>query len=191
MMNYYLVVKLIHIIGALGFFIALGLEWLSLSSARSAVTSEQVRERLQVSRSAQRLGPLSMLLILISGIYMMATVWHRVGWLTVALGALVLIVVLGVALTRPRMAAIGQALAAEKGPISSSLHSLLNNSLLWLSLRIRVSIALGIVFLMTLKPDLTGSLIAMTVVIILGLAFSLPLRGRDQEKVQTKQALRR
>jgi uncharacterized membrane protein len=184
MMNYYLIVKLIHIIGALGFFMALGLEWLSLSYARNATTSEQVQERLQISRSAQRLGPLSMLTILITGIYMMATVWHRVGWLIVALGALILIVVLGVALTRPRMAAIGQALATEKGPISSALHSLLNNSLLWLSLRTRVSIALGIVFLMTLKPDMLGSLIMLAIAIVLGLVFSLPMRNRSREKVQ-------
>ena len=183
-MNYYLIVKLIHIIGALGFFMALGLEWFSLSQARNAATSEQVRERLQISRSAQRLGPLSMLTILITGIYMMATVWRGVGWLIIALGSLVLMVLLGVVLTAPRMAAIGRALATESGPMSSSLHDLLHNSLLWLSLRIRVSIALGIIFLMTLKPDLLGSLITMAVVIVLGLAFSLPARSRDREKVQ-------
>lgn len=185
-MNYYLIVKLIHIIGALGFFMALGTEWLSLSYARNATTSEQVRERLQISRSAQRLGPFSMLTILITGIYMMATVWHRVGWLLVALGALILIVVLGAALTRPRMAAVGQTLATEKGPVSSSLQRLLNNSLLWLSLRTRVSIALGIVFLMTLKPELLGSLITITVAIVLGLVFSLPASNRNREKAQAQ-----
>jgi hypothetical protein len=184
MMNYYLIVKLIHIIGALGFFMVLGLEWFSLSQARNAATSEQIRERLQFSRSAQRLGPLSMLTILITGFYMMATVWHGVAWLIIALGALILMVVLGGALTGPRMASIGRALATENGPVSSSLHDLLHNSLLWLSLRIRVSIALGIVFLMTLKPNLLGSLITMAVVIVLGLAFSLPARSRDREKVQ-------
>ena len=183
-MNYYLIVKLIHIIGALGFFMALSLEWFSLSQARNAATSEQIRERLQISRSAQRLGPLSMLAILITGIYMMATVWHGVAWLIVALGTLILMVVLGVVLTAPRMAAIGRALLTENGPMSSSLHDLLHNSLLWLSLRIRASIALGIVFLMTLKPDLLGSLITMAVAIVLGLIFSLPTRSRDREKVQ-------
>jgi hypothetical protein len=93
-------------------------------------------------------------------------------------------VVLGVVLTAPRMAAIGRALLTDNGPISSSLHDLLHNALLWLSLRIRVSIALGIVVLMTLKPDLLGSLITMAVAIALGLAFSLPARSRDREKVR-------
>jgi len=187
-MNYYLIVKLIHIMGALGFFMALGVEWLSLSYARNAATSEQIRERLQISRSAQRLGPLSMLTILITGIYMMATVWGPVAWLIIALGALILMVVLGVALTGPRMAGIGRALATENGPVSSSLHDLLRNSLLWLSLRIRVSIALGIVFLMTLKPDLLGSLITMGLAILLGLALSLPARSRGEQKVQASRS---
>jgi hypothetical protein len=186
MMNYYLIVKLIHILGALGFFIALGVEWLSLSQARNATSSEQVRERLQISHSAQRLGPLSMLTILISGIYMMATLWHGVPWLIIALGALILMVVVGIALTGPRMAAIGRALTTEHGPVSPSLRDLLNNSLLWLSIDLRVSIALGIVFLMTLKPELLGSLITIVVAIILGLAFSLPARNRGREKVQAQ-----
>ena len=83
-MNYYLVAKLVHILGALGFFIALGAEWLSLWHAQHAATTEQVRERLHISNSAQRLGPPSMLLILISGIYMMTSVWGGVPWIIIA-----------------------------------------------------------------------------------------------------------
>jgi hypothetical protein len=183
-MNYYLIAKLVHIVGALGFFMALGVEMLSLWQARNAGTSIQVRERLHVASSAQRLGPLSMLLILISGFTMMAIARIGSAWLIVAFGALVLIVVLGLALTAPRMAAIRQALMMENGPVSASLHNLLHNSLLSLSLHLRASMALGIVILMTLKPDLLGSLITMGVAVILGLATSLPMRGRNQEKVQ-------
>jgi hypothetical protein len=39
--------------------------------------------------------------------------------------------------------------------------------------------ALGIVVLMTVKPDLLGALITMGVVVIVGLATSLPTRGRN------------
>jgi hypothetical protein len=183
-MNYYLIAKLLHILGALGFFMAIGLEVLSLWQARNATTSVQVRERLHISNSAQRLGPLSMLLILISGFSMMAIARIGSAWLIVAFGALGLMVVLGLALTAPRMAAIRRALTAENGPVSASLHNLLHNSLLSLSIHMRVTMALGIVVLMTLKPDLLGALITTGVAVILGLASSLPVRGRDQEKVQ-------
>jgi hypothetical protein len=183
-MNYYLLVKLLHIVGALGFFIVLGLEVLSLWHARQAATAEQVRERLHISTNAHRLGPLSMLLILISGIYMMVTVWGGVPWVIIALGALILMVVLGLALTAPRMAAIGQALMSENGPVSTSLHSLLHDPRLWLSLHLRGSLAMGIVFLMTVKPALLSSLITVAIAIILGLALSLPARSRGRQKVQ-------
>jgi hypothetical protein len=183
-MNYYLIAKLLHILGALGFFMALGVELLSLWQARNATTTVQVRERLQISSSAQRLGPLSMLILLISGFSMMAIARIGSAWLITAFGALVLMVVLGLALTAPRMASIRQALMAENGTVSASLQNLLHNSLLSLSLHMRASIALGIVVLMTVKPDLLGSLITMGLAIILGLASSLPARRRAHEKVQ-------
>jgi hypothetical protein len=97
---------------------------------------------------------------------------------------MVLMVVLGLALTAPRMAAIRQALTTENGPVSSSLHSLLHNSFLSLSIHMRVSLALGIVVLMTIKPDLPGALITLGAAVILGLASSLSIRGRAREKVQ-------
>src|SRR5262245_3349971 len=184
MMNYYLIAKFIHIVSALGFFIALGVEWLSLWNARNATTSEQVRERLRISSGAQRLGPLSMLMLLISGFYMMAIARIGSAWLIVAFGALVLLVVLALTLTRRQIAAIQKALTVEKGAVSPFLHNLLHNSLLWLSIRMRVSIALGILFLMTVKPNLSGSLLTIGIAIILGLAFSLRLR--DRERTQEK-----
>ena len=117
---------------------------------------------------------------------MMAIAKIGSAWVIVAFGSLIVMVVLGVALSGRRMAAIGRALAVENGPISSSLRDLLHDPLLWLSLRMRVSIALGIVFLMTVKPDLIGALLTMAVVVILGLAFSLPGRIRDQRKLQAQ-----
>lgn len=182
-MNYYVVAKLVHIIGALGFFIALGVEWFSLWSAWQAKTSEQVRERLSISATARKLGPLSMLAILLSGFSMMAIARIGSAWLIVAFAALIVMVVLGLRLTAPRMAAIGQALTTEHGPLSSTLHGRLHDFQLLFSLRMRASLALGIVFLMTVKPDLVGSLITLGMAILLGLASSLPIRGQ-QEKVQ-------
>jgi hypothetical protein len=58
--------------------------------------------------------------------------------------------------TAPRMAAIGQALAKEKGPLSQNFRNLASHPLLWISIQTRVAIALGIVFLKVAKPDLGG-----------------------------------
>ena len=179
-MNDYSITLFLHIVGALGFFVALGLEWTGLSQIRSAMTLEQVRGWMVILKSVRKVGFVSMLTTVISGFYMMAAVWGGVAWIYMSLGALVLVIVLSVTLTGPRMAAIGQALATEKGAVSQTFHSAANHPLLWISIQTRVAIALGIVFLKTAKPDLGGSLLTIGVAIVLGLASALPMPRRER-----------
>ena len=98
------------------------------------------------------MGGISLLILLISGFYMTATVWGGVAWISVALGALIVLGALGGILTGLRMRAIRRTIVAENGPISAAFYRLLHHPLLWLSIQTRVAIALGIVFLMTVKP---------------------------------------
>ncbi len=177
-MNIYSFALFFHIVGALGFFVALGLEWVGLRQIRNATTTEQVRQGMRISGSTRRLGMASMLVILVFGFYMAAVAWGGPAWIVVTLGVIVVTIALSVALTGPRMAAIGRALATEKGPLSPSLQQLANHPLLWISIQTRVAIALGIVFLMTVKPALGGSLLTIGVAIVLGLALSLPMKRR-------------
>ena len=73
------------------------------------------------------------------------------------------------------MAAIGQALIAGKGTLPANFHNLASQPLLWISIQTRVALALGIVFLKTAKPDLSGSLLTIGVAIVIGLASTLPV----------------
>jgi hypothetical protein len=172
-MNGYSIALFLHIVGALGMFVALGLEWTGLCQIRSAMTFEVVREWMGILGGLRRFGFASMLLAVITGVYMLRTVWGGVAWAIVTLGALVLVIALSAALSAPRTAAMGRALATEKGPLSSTFHRLANQPLLWISIQTRVAIALGIVFLKTAKPDLGGSLLTMGVAIVLGLVPAL------------------
>lgn len=76
------------------------------------------------------------------------------------------------------MAVIERKVITERGPVSSALDQLLHDPTLTISIQTRVAIALGIVFLMTVKPGLGGSLLTMVVAIVLGLAFALPISHR-------------
>lgn len=183
-MNDYSIALFLHIVGALGFFVALGLEWISLRHLRRATTAEQVREWMRVPNKMGRLGMIAMLTLLGAGFYMMVTAWGGVAWITVTLGALVLMILLGMVITGRRMAAIGRMVNTARGPLSPTLQPLLHDPVLWVSMQTRVAIALGIVFLMTVKPDLGGSLLTIGVAIVLGLASALPLpvRKRVQEE---------
>jgi protein-S-isoprenylcysteine O-methyltransferase Ste14 len=129
-----------------------------------------------ILKGTNKMGFPSMLTTVITGIYMVLKVWGWVPWILVVLGALVLIIVLSTALTKPRMVAIGRTLAMEKGPFSQTFHNLVNHPVLWISLQTRVAIALGIIFLKIAKPDFFGSLLTIGAAIVLGVASALPMR---------------
>jgi hypothetical protein len=179
-MSNYSIALFLHIVGAFGFFIVLGLEWIGLSRMRSSMLPEEARAILGVVKSADRLGVISMLTTIITGFYMLLTVWGWVAWMLVVLGALVLEIVIFVMLTGPRMAAIEQALATEKGSVSQTFHNLLNQPILWISNQTRVAIILGIVYLKIAKPGLGESLLAIGIAIVLGFASALPMPRRAQ-----------
>ncbi|HSB67501.1 MAG TPA: hypothetical protein VLD65_13070, partial [Anaerolineales bacterium] len=96
-----------------------------------------------------------------------------VPYIYISILALVLAILLSMVVTGPRMVAIGQAMAIGKGTLSSAFYSSANNPLLLISIQTRIAIALAIVFLKITKPELAGSLLAIGVAIIFGIALSL------------------
>ncbi len=98
----------------------------------------------------------------------------------VTLAALALMISLGMVITRKRMAAIGRTVNMERGPLSPALDHVLRDPLLSISIQTRVAMALGIVFLMTVKPGLIGSLLTIGVATVLGLVSALPVLGRER-----------
>ncbi len=136
-----------------------------------------------ILKNVRKVGFVSMLATVISGVYLMVTYWGGAAWIIVTLASLFLVIALTQTLTAPRMAAIGQTLAAKTPFSSTTYHNLANHPLLWISIQTRTALALGIIFLKVAKPDLAGSLLTMGAAIILGLASTLPVpRGeRAQE----------
>ncbi len=179
-MNAYSIALFLHVVGAIGIFVALGLEWTGLWQIRSATTPQQVGGWMRILKSVRKFGFASMLAAVMTGIYMMVTVWGGEAWITVTVGSLVLMIALAQVVTAPRMMAIGRALASEKAPLSQAFYSLANQPLLWISIQTRAALALGIIFLKIAKPDLGGSLITIGVAIVLGVAFALPMPRRER-----------
>lgn len=181
-MTVYSIALFLHVLGALGLFVAFGIEGIGLAALGRASTVEQAREWLGVLGKTRVLGPVSLGAIVVFGIYMMATAWGGVAWALIALAAMILIAIIGATLTGMRMVPLGRAIASESGALTPALLQRLQDPMLRTSLRLRVAIALGIVFLMTGKPDLTGALLSMGIAIVLGLIPSLPMGSRAQTK---------
>ena len=179
-MSNYVIALFLHIVGALGFFVVQGGEWIGLSQIRHARLPEEARAILRTVKSADRLGFVSILTIVTTGIYMMLTYWGWAAWILVVLGSLILEVVLFSFLSGPRMVAIKQALDTEKIPLSQTFHELVNDPMLWISIYTRTAILLGIVFLKIAKPDLGRSLLTIGIAIILGVASAFPVLHRER-----------
>ncbi len=168
----------LHIVGALGVIGAITVEAIGLRGLRRASQSDDALVWFGISRSiVMRLAPASLGLILVTGLYMMATTWGPRGWILVALGSLLVLGVIGAFGTGLRMAPIGPALGRVQGPLSDELRGRLRDPILLMSLRVRLAMVLGVVFLMSLKPSAVASLVVIVLAIALGLlAGQIPAR---------------
>jgi len=114
--------------------------------------------------------------LLASGLYLALSAWSGLsGWILVALISLILIVPTTAVLIAPRRSAIVKQLerSAPDGALSLALSQRLHDPILLATLLTVAALLLGIVFLMTTKPELAGSLIVMAVALVLGLLSSL------------------
>jgi len=182
-MSVYAIAVFLHIVGALGLFAALALEWASLYNLRRVPTAGQAREWTKLLSALRFVGGPSTLTILVTGIYMMATRWGGQGWIGAGLAGLVLIAVVGGALGGRRSAAIARTVASETGAISAGLREQLLDPVLLLSAWLRTALGLGVIFVMAIKPGTSGSLAAMGAALVLGLAAGFPGWSRGRRAV--------
>jgi len=173
----------LHIVGALGLFTSLGFEQAGLFNLRRAQTNAQAREWLSLLRGLQRIQGPSALVLLATGLYMMATRWSGQAWAGLGLAGMVLMAIIGATVTGRRMKAIGRAMPAGDGPLPSTLRERFDDSALGTSASVRIALALGIVFNMSVKPAAGGAVAALVVAAGLGLlaarftgGFSRPMR---------------
>jgi hypothetical protein len=177
----YQLVLFLHIIGGFGLVAAITVEAIGLRGLRRAVQRDEALTWLRLLRSiVMRLTPSSLGLVLVTGLYMVATSWGPRGWILVALGSLVLLGGIGALGTGRRMARIGPAVGRAQGPLSAELRAMLHNPILLMSLRVRLAIVLGVVFLMSMKPAALASLLVIVLAVALGLvAGRIPARRRS------------
>ena len=167
----------LHIVGALGIFAALAVEQAALVNLRRASTNAQAREWLSPLRSWQRIQGPSGLLLIVTGFYMMATGWRHQAWPGMGLLGMVLMVIVGAVVTGRRMKAIGRGLPAGDGPLPTAIRERLADPALRTSALVRLGLALGVVFDMSVKPGTTGALAAVVVAGLLGFGAAQWRRG--------------
>ena len=184
-MSVYSISLFLHIVGALGLFAVLALEWAGLYHVRRATRAGQVREWVRILATPRVVAGPAALIILVTGIHMSATRWGPQGWIVVGLAGMVVIAVLGAALSDRRAGAIARALPAEDGPISTMLARQVHDPVLALALWVRTALFVGVVFIMSTEPSAAGSLAAMAVAGAVGLAAAAPAWGAGRRQART------
>jgi hypothetical protein len=181
-MPYYQIALFLHILGALGFFIGVGIVYASVLGVRRAQTAGAIKLWTGATAGVSRLlFPISLLVIVIAGIYMWITVWgERAPWAGSALIAVILLAVAATLIQGRRMGALGQSAAGEpeSAPVTGALWTQAHDVVTWVGVNASAAFAIGIVYLMTLKPAALGSLIALLIALVVGLVFGFLTQGR-------------
>jgi hypothetical protein len=168
-MNLYEVLKFAHVLGAVGMFVALGIEGVSLSRLRQEEAPAGVRLWVGLLAIPRRMGPIAMLSNLGAGVALMVMGWRYQPWIAVAFVGLIGMVAIGVA-SFPGVRRLRLALVAETGSeLSEAFRTVRSNAALAVSLRLRIAIGIGILGLMTLKPDMVHSWLILAATVVAGL----------------------
>ena len=199
-MSIYNIVLFVHVIGAIGYFLGMGILLFILLGLRRAQRVEHVRALIHLNELSAPVSAASAVLLLVTGLYLALTAWSLLtSWILVALISLLLMVPTSAALIAPRRSAIVKQLAREApdGELSEALERHLDDPVLATVCTTVAALLLGLVFLMTTKPNLVGSLIVMVVALLLGLAAGVlvsrmrraPAPGIGDQKAQDQEAI--
>ena len=176
-MSFYTLALFLHIVGAIGTFIGVGVWLVAAEALWRTRRVEQVRTLTRLVQPSGVIAIVSILLLGIAGFYMAFTAWgEQATWIIVATISFVLLAPFGAFVIDPRLRALARAAAAAPdGPLPSAMAARTRDPLVGVGLCVYISVLLGIVFLMTNKPALEVSILAIVVATVLGLVAGLML----------------
>jgi uncharacterized membrane protein len=182
-MNIYTLALFAHIIGAIGTFIGVSVWLFAAEALQRTQRVEQVRILTRLIQPSGVLAIVSILILGIAGFYMALTAWgEQATWIIVATISFVLLAPFGAFVIDPRLRALARAAAAAPdGPLPAAVAARTHDPLVRIGLFLYVGVLVGIVFLMTTKPSLATSILAMVVAATLGLAVGLLLWWTSRE----------
>ena len=173
-MTNYTLALFFHFVGLVALVVGYGLEWIVSALLRKATTADQVRAWLRVYRTSLPISGPGLLVLILSGGYLATfSGAMKQGWMSASLLAIVFALGIGFVFILPRLRAIRGALPEGGGALPAKAAELLQAPGLPTLIRVRGLLALGIVYLMTVKPEtLVASLLVLGAAIVLGLLAS-------------------
>lgn len=161
----------LHVATVIGLFIAFGCEWLAISQLKRADNIAVARSWVGATKSLPALALGSLVIILLTGIYLaMVTQLFQMWWLRISFLVFILLGPVGaIAGRRLRELRSGKDAATDVAWFTSRA----NNGALQAALRLQLTMTLAIVFMMTARPGLVGSIAWSVGSVVVGLLWSL------------------
>lgn len=170
-MTAYAIGLFFHFVGMVGLFVGYGLEWTASSLLHRATASDQARAWLRIYKLSMPISGPGLLVLIISGGYLASvTGAMKQGWISGALLAIVFALGLGFVFILPRVKTIRAAIPEGNALLSAAAQARVKDPMITTLIRVRFILALGIVYLMTAKPQaLSTSLLILLGAIVVGL----------------------
>ena len=184
----YNVMLFFHILGTVIMFVAVGITLTAMIAMLHAKKTETLRDWSSLAVKMDGLLPASVIVIILPALYLVFSTWGwNIAWINISLAALVVMSIMGPAINLRRLKVVLTAANTETeiSP-SSNLLKKVQDRTLWNSVIIMTMLAIAIVFLMTVKLALVGSLIVLAIAIIFGFIVSnIILKSASPTKFST------
>jgi len=170
-MNLYSLFVFLHIIGAVGLFLGLGMEGTILNFFNRADTIKQAIG-LKGSMILLRITfSISTVLLLLSGIYLVIELW---GWAPWVIIGLILVVILSGSgsMTGKKIGGVLMSLSKTDELLPADFKQKLSLPFLIKSFKVKILLVIGTIFIMTIKTDWTFSIVSIIVAFLIGLLTS-------------------
>lgn len=184
-MNAYRLVLFLHLCALLGAIGTSALLHFAEARLRAADTVAAIRAWASLIEKGARVFPLALLVLVGSGAYLVDRSWAwDSGWVVASLVGVGILFAVGAGVIGGRSRALRRELAdAKTDPIPAGLARIAREHVGGVASWTNTGLALGIVFVMTTKPALAGSLAALGVAAGLGAVVALRLRRIGRRRV--------
>ena len=159
-MNLYSLAVFLHVTGAIMLGFITGLEWIMILRLRRVVTREEALTAIGHTKIIGKMSPVTWLSILIPGFYMVFVRWGWAPWINTAIAGWLILLISGALIAGKKLTALMKELEAGDAP-GPGLKSQMRSMALLKGLQLRTSVTLAIIFMMTVKPSLVISVMAL------------------------------
>jgi hypothetical protein len=184
-MDGYRLVLFLHLCALLGAIATSAVLHFAETRLRAADTIAAVRTWAGLIDKGARVFPLVLLVLLGTGAYLVDRSWTwSSGWVVAGLVGVGVLFVVGAGVVGGRSRALRRALTdVDDGGVPAAVAGIAREHPGGIASWTNTGLALGIVFVMTMKPALVGSLAALVVAAGLGAAIAFRLRRIDRRRV--------